>query len=59
MVNANHCYAYSKPFNYSPRHELSAIAMTRYKHIHVRSDAASMRHTVTATADNSYLSWLT
>ncbi|VAW54668.1 hypothetical protein MNBD_GAMMA06-537 [hydrothermal vent metagenome] len=22
MVSTNHCYAYSKPFNYNPRHEL-------------------------------------
>ena len=56
IVNTNHCYVYSKAFNFNPRHALPAAAMTRYKHIHVSSDAASMRHTVTATADNTCLS---
>ncbi len=45
---------------YNPRHELPAATATRYKqHVHVRSNAASMRHTVAVAAGNPYLSRLT
>ncbi len=38
---------------YRGRHGLPSVSEPRCEHIHVRSDAASMRHTVTATLANS------
>ena len=35
-----------KRINCRPRHEMQALSETRCQHVHVRSYAASMRHTV-------------
>jgi len=45
-----------KRINCRPRHEMQSLFETRCQHVHVRSNAASMRHTVSESVCIPYLS---